>query len=78
MVRIIYSREGNREELVVTSAYLPYSSDEPPSTKEMRDVTITATAEAGSSSLDATPINTTSYGGAHISTPEETAWQNTW
>jgi hypothetical protein len=37
-VRITYSREGNLEELVVTSAFLPYDLDEPPPTKEIRDV----------------------------------------
>jgi hypothetical protein len=38
MVRITFSREENQEKLVVTSVYLAYDLDEPPSTKEMRDV----------------------------------------
>jgi hypothetical protein len=37
-VMLTNSREGKREKLVVTSAYLPYDSNEPPLTKEMRSV----------------------------------------
>jgi hypothetical protein len=37
-VRITYTYGGVCEELTVTSAYLPYDSDEPPPTKEMRDI----------------------------------------
>jgi hypothetical protein len=38
MVRKTYSRRGNRKELMVTLAYLPYDSGKPPPTKEMRDI----------------------------------------
>jgi hypothetical protein len=38
-VRITYTYGGGYEELIVASAYLPYDSDEPPPTKEMRDIT---------------------------------------
>jgi hypothetical protein len=38
MVRILYSSEGNQRELTVTSACLPYDSDEPPPLKELRDI----------------------------------------
>jgi hypothetical protein len=37
-VRITYAYGGIHEELIVTSAYLPYDSDEPPPNKEMRDI----------------------------------------
>jgi hypothetical protein len=39
MVRILYSTEGNQRELILTLAYLPYDSDEPPPLKELRDIT---------------------------------------
>jgi hypothetical protein len=35
---ITYTYGGGNRELVVTSAYLPYDSDEPPTSKEMRDI----------------------------------------
>jgi hypothetical protein len=38
-VRLTYTYGGGNRELVVTSAYLPYDSDEPPPTKEVRDIT---------------------------------------
>jgi hypothetical protein len=37
-VRITYTYGGVCEELTVASAYLPYDSNEPPPTKEMRDI----------------------------------------
>jgi hypothetical protein len=37
-VRITYTYGGGCEELFVASAYLPYDSDEPPLTKEVRDI----------------------------------------
>jgi hypothetical protein len=37
-VRITYAYGGGNRELVVTSAYLPYDSDEPPPSKEMKDI----------------------------------------
>jgi hypothetical protein len=37
-VRMTYTCEGGVEELIVASAYLPYDSDEPPPSKEVRDV----------------------------------------
>jgi hypothetical protein len=39
MVRITYIYGRGCEVLTVASAYLPYDSDEPPSTKEFRDIT---------------------------------------
>jgi hypothetical protein len=39
MVRITYTYGGGYEEFIVPSAYLPYDSDEPPLTKEVRDIT---------------------------------------
>jgi hypothetical protein len=37
-VRIIYTYGGGCKELIVASAYLPHDSDEPPPTKEVRDI----------------------------------------
>jgi hypothetical protein len=37
-VRMTYTLDGGHEELVVTSPYLPYDSDEPPPSKEVRDI----------------------------------------
>jgi hypothetical protein len=37
-VRITYAYGGGNRELVVTSAYLPYDSDEPTPSKEMKDI----------------------------------------
>jgi hypothetical protein len=37
-VRITYTYGGGNRELVVTSAYLPYDSDEPPPSKEVKDI----------------------------------------
>jgi hypothetical protein len=37
-VRITYTYRGGRKELIVESAYLPHDSDEPPPSKEMRDI----------------------------------------
>jgi hypothetical protein len=36
--RITYVYRGGSRELIVASAYLPHNSDEPPPTKEMRDI----------------------------------------
>jgi hypothetical protein len=38
MVRITYTYGVVCEELIVASASLPYDSDEPPPTKEVRDI----------------------------------------
>jgi hypothetical protein len=37
-VSITYAYGGGNRELVVTSAYLPYDSDEPPPSKEAKDI----------------------------------------
>jgi hypothetical protein len=37
-VRITYTYRGGCEELIVASAYLLYNTDEPPPTKDMRDI----------------------------------------
>jgi hypothetical protein len=36
-VRVTCTHGGSSKELIITSAYLPYDSDEPPPTKEVRD-----------------------------------------
>jgi hypothetical protein len=38
-VRITYTYGGGCKELIAASTYLPYDSDEPPPTKELRDTT---------------------------------------
>jgi hypothetical protein len=38
-VRLSFNREGSLRELTVTSAYLPYDSDEPPPLRKLQDVT---------------------------------------
>jgi hypothetical protein len=38
-VRITYAYGGGNRELVVTSAYIPYDSDEPTPSKEVKDIT---------------------------------------
>jgi hypothetical protein len=37
-VRVTYTRGGSKRELIVTSAYFPYDSDEPPPSKGLREV----------------------------------------
>jgi hypothetical protein len=37
-VRMTYTSDGGYKELIVTSAYLLYDSDEPPPSKEVRDI----------------------------------------
>jgi hypothetical protein len=37
-VRITYTYGGGNRELGVSSAYLPYDSDEPPPSKEVKDI----------------------------------------
>jgi hypothetical protein len=37
IVRILYSSERNQREFIVTLVHLPYDSDKPPPTKELRD-----------------------------------------
>jgi hypothetical protein len=37
-VRVTYTRGGSKRGLIGTSAYLPYDSDEPPPSKELREV----------------------------------------
>jgi hypothetical protein len=38
MVRVTYTRGGSKRELIVTSAYLPYDSGEPPPSRGLREV----------------------------------------
>jgi hypothetical protein len=37
-VRITYTYGGGNRELIVSSAYLPYDSDEPPPSKKVKDI----------------------------------------
>jgi hypothetical protein len=39
MVRMTYTCGGSCEEFIITSAFLPYDSDKPPLSKELRGVT---------------------------------------
>jgi hypothetical protein len=36
--RVTYAHGGSSKELIVASAYLPYDADEPPPTREVRDI----------------------------------------
>jgi hypothetical protein len=38
-IRITYAYGGSCEELIVASPYLPYDSDEPPPTKDVKNIT---------------------------------------
>jgi hypothetical protein len=69
MVRATYIRGGSKRELTVTSAYLPYDSDETLPSKGLT----TAVGIKCSSPLDGMPMHTTLYGGAWTSIHEESA-----
>jgi hypothetical protein len=53
---------GGSKELIVSSTYLPYYSDEPPPTKEMRDIIDYCNSRKSNSSLGVMPMLTTFYG----------------
>jgi hypothetical protein len=63
-VRITYTYRGRSEELIVASAYLPYDSEEPPPTKEMRDIIDYCYSRKKQSSLGVMPTHTTFCWGA--------------
>jgi hypothetical protein len=71
MVMMTYTRGGNRREITVTSAYLPYDSDEPPPLKRFRKVIDYCSTNKCSSSLDVMPVHTTLYGEVWTGTHEE-------
>jgi hypothetical protein len=62
MVRVTYVRWGSKRELIVTSAYLPYDSDEQPPSKGLREV-------VDYCSRNKLPVHTTLYGGARTINP---------
>jgi hypothetical protein len=62
---------GSCEELIVTSAYLLYDSDKPPSTKELRDITEYCCSRKKQ-------LITGYYGGALAPIPQEKALWNRW
>jgi hypothetical protein len=72
-VRITYANGGIYEELIVTSAYLPIDSDEPPPNKEVRISLNTAIAGKINSSLVVMPTCTTLCGGTPAPIQEEKA-----
>jgi hypothetical protein len=76
--RITYAYGGGNRELVVTSAYLSYDSDEPPPSKEIKDIIDYCSAGKSKSSLGAMPMHTTHYGGAPALIREEKALWNIW
>jgi hypothetical protein len=73
MVKITHSGGGNRKELMVTSAYLPCNSDEPPPTKGKRDVVDHCNITGRHLILFPMPIHTALYGLTQTSTREEKA-----
>jgi hypothetical protein len=77
-VRLIYTRGESCEEHTIASAYLPYDSDEPPPTKELRNVIDYCCSRKSDSSLGVMPLHTTYYGGALAPIPEEKASWNIW
>jgi hypothetical protein len=77
-VRMTYKLDGGHEELIVTSAYLPYDSDEPPPSKEVRDIVEHCQIRKSSSSLGVMPTRTTYYGGVLTLTQEENVSWNIW
>jgi hypothetical protein len=77
-VRITYTYGGGNRELVVTCAYLPYDSDEPPPSKEVKDIIDYCYSRKSNSSLGVTPMHTTYYGGAPASIREEKALWSIW
>jgi hypothetical protein len=68
-VRITQKSEGKQRELTVTSTYLPYNSDKPQHSKQIRMSLITA-ATAESNSLLGVMAMHTIYGGVVTSTQE--------
>jgi hypothetical protein len=77
-VKITYSYGGGCEELMVASAYLPYNSDKPLPTKEVRMSLTPATAGKSNTLLGAMPTHTTYYGAAPAPIQEEKASWKFW
>jgi hypothetical protein len=77
-VRITYTYGRVCEELIVASAYFPYDSDEPPPTKEMRDITDHCQSRKKQLFVSVMPTHTTYCGGAPAPTREERASWNFW
>jgi hypothetical protein len=71
MMRITYKYGGLCEELIIASAYFPNDSNEPPPTKEMRDIIEHCQSRKGNSSSGVMPMHTTYCGGAPAPTQEE-------
>jgi hypothetical protein len=70
MAKITYTR-GSIRELNVTSAYLPYDSDETPPPEGLRKSLTTVVGTNCSSSLDVMPTHTTIFGEAWTSIHDE-------
>ena len=71
-VKMTYTR-GSTRELSVTSAYLPYDSDETLPSEGLRTSLTFVVGINCSSSLDVMPMHTTIFGGAWTSVHEENA-----
>jgi hypothetical protein len=77
-VRITYSYLGGCKELIVASAYLPHDSDEPPPTKEMRDIIVYCHSRKNQFIVGCDANAHSILGEAPASTQEEKALWNFW
>jgi hypothetical protein len=77
-VRLSFNGEGSIRDLTVTSANLPYDSDEPPPSGELQDVVTIAVGTTYSSLMDVMPMHTKLYGRALASILEEAVYWNIW
>jgi hypothetical protein len=58
-VRMTYRSGRSCEELIITSAYLPYDSDEPSPARELRTSSTTSAAGKSTSPMGVMPMHTT-------------------
>jgi hypothetical protein len=68
---IQYVSGGSHKEFTVTSAYLRHDLDEPPPSKEQRDITAAGVTGESNSSLDVMQMHNTLYEGALVPVQEE-------
>jgi hypothetical protein len=77
-VRITYTYRGGCEELIVALAYLPYGSDEPPPTKEIRDIIDYYQTKKKQLIFRWMPVHTILCGEAAAPTREQKGLRNFW
>jgi hypothetical protein len=71
-VRMTWTTRRNNRELTITSAYLPYDSNEPPLSRGLKEVLTIAVGIKCRSLLDLMPLHTT-RGGVWTSMHDENA-----